>query len=207
MLCEIPMPHMSWVLEEKSHDDKLQYRLGQMLHTGTGTEKDNTAAAEYWEKSAKLGNIQAQYALGKLWLEHGNGDPAKAVRWITKAAETGNEVAQYALGKIYRDGEYPRPAEKSAWPVTTASRYAGTAGTTMPQRKAAVPLILCRCFITRVFLMQSLCFWTGNRGRCTGRAVQRSRNRKSRLYCRRQIPICGGCSRILPEPDVWTAAW
>lgn len=32
-------------LEQDSHDDKLQYRLGQMLHTGTGTERDDTAAA------------------------------------------------------------------------------------------------------------------------------------------------------------------
>lgn len=43
------------VLEEKSHDDKLQYRIGQMLHTGTGTSKDDEGAARYWEKSAKLG--------------------------------------------------------------------------------------------------------------------------------------------------------
>lgn len=93
-------------LEAKSHDDKLQYRLGQMLHTGTGTEKDDTAAAEYWERSAKLGNVNAQYALGKLWLENGGGDPEQAVAWITKAAEAGNAAAQYALGKIYRDGEY-----------------------------------------------------------------------------------------------------
>lgn len=92
-------------LEAKSHDDKLQYRLGQMLHTGTGTEKDDTAAAEYWERSAKLGNINAQYALGKLWLENG-GDPEQAVAWIVKAADAGNAAAQYALGKLYRDGEH-----------------------------------------------------------------------------------------------------
>ena len=35
-----------------------------MLHTGTGTEADDKRAAEYWEKSAKLGNTNAQYALG-----------------------------------------------------------------------------------------------------------------------------------------------
>lgn len=93
-------------LEAKSHDDKLQYRLGQMLHTGTGTEKDDTAAADYWERSAKLGNVNAQYALGRLWLENGGGDPEQAVEWITKAAESGNAAAQYALGKLYRDGEY-----------------------------------------------------------------------------------------------------
>lgn len=93
-------------LEADSHDDKLQYRLGQMLHTGTGAEKDDALAADYWERSAKLGNINAQYALGKLWLDKGTGNLERAVAWITKAADGGNAAAQYALGKIYRDGEY-----------------------------------------------------------------------------------------------------
>ena len=31
-------------LESKSHDDKLQYRLGQMFYTGTGTKKEETKA-------------------------------------------------------------------------------------------------------------------------------------------------------------------
>lgn len=93
-------------LEQNSHDDKLQYRLGQMLYTGTGTAKDDAAAAGYWERSAKLGNVNAQYALGKLWLESGTGNPEQAVAWITKAADAGNAAAQYALAKLYRDGEY-----------------------------------------------------------------------------------------------------
>lgn len=93
-------------LEKESHDDKLQYRLGQMLHTGTGTEKDDAAAADYWERSARLGNVNAQYALGKLWLENGGENPEQAVAWIAKAADAGNAAAQYALGKLYRDGEY-----------------------------------------------------------------------------------------------------
>ena len=94
------------ILEEKSHDDKLQYRIGQMLHTGTGTEADDKRAAEYWEKSAKLGNTNAQYALGKLWLETESGDSNLAVEWITKAANADHSSAQYALGKLYRDGVY-----------------------------------------------------------------------------------------------------
>lgn len=94
------------ILEEKSHDDKLQYRIGQMLHTGTGTEADDKRAAEYWEKSAKLGNTNAQYALGKLWLEIESGDSNLAVEWITKAANADHSSAQYALGKLYRDGVY-----------------------------------------------------------------------------------------------------
>lgn len=92
-------------LEQDSHDDKLQYRLGQMLHTGTGTERDDTAAVDYWQRSARLGNVNAQYALGKLWLENGTGDPQQAVEWITKAAESGNAGAQYDLGKRYLSGD------------------------------------------------------------------------------------------------------
>ena len=94
------------VLEEKSHDDKLQYRIGQMLHTGTGTSTDNERAARYWEKSAKLGNINAQYALGTLWLETRSGDSGQAVEWLTKAANAEHSAAQYVLGKLYRDGVY-----------------------------------------------------------------------------------------------------
>ena len=87
-------------LEAESHDDKLQYRIGQMLYTGTGTKKDIPAAISYLEKSAKLGNVNAQYLLGKLWLETGTGDPMKAVAWIEKAADGGNASAQYALAKL-----------------------------------------------------------------------------------------------------------
>lgn len=93
-------------LEKDSHDDKLQYRLGQMIYTGTGTDKDVQAAVSYLEKSAQLGNVNAQYLLGKLCLETGIGNPAQAIAWMTKAAEAGNSGAQYALGKLYRDGTH-----------------------------------------------------------------------------------------------------
>ncbi|HJB16815.1 MAG TPA: SEL1-like repeat protein [Candidatus Blautia excrementipullorum] len=88
-------------LEEKSHDDKLQYRLGWMLYTGTGTEKNCQLAEEYWKQAAKLGNEHAQYALAKFWLDTGTGDPTQAVRWLEAAAEKGNQSAQYRLGKEY----------------------------------------------------------------------------------------------------------
>lgn len=110
-------------LEEKSGDDKLQYRLGQMLHTGTGTEKDDAAAADYWERAAKLGNVHAQYALGKLWLENGGGSTAQAVRWITKAAEAGNAAAQYTLGKLCLSGEaVEKDAARAAELFTLSAR-------------------------------------------------------------------------------------
>ncbi|MFZ5944273.1 MAG: MobP3 family relaxase [Bacillota bacterium] len=93
-------------LEEQSHDDKLQYRLGQMLYTGTGTEKDVEAAIGYFKKAARLGNVHAQYMLGRIYLDADSGhkNSEKAVLWLTKAADNGNHLAQYALGKLYRDG-------------------------------------------------------------------------------------------------------
>lgn len=95
-------------LEKQSHDDKLQYRLGHMLYTGTGTKKDVEAAIGYFEKAARLGNFHAQYMLGKIYLdvESGHENIEQAILWLTKAAENGNDLAQYALGKLYRDGSH-----------------------------------------------------------------------------------------------------
>ena len=93
-------------MEKQSRDDKLQYRLGQMLYTGTGMEKDVEAALGYFEKSARLGNVHAQYMLGRIYLDADSGheNAEQAVRWLTKSADGGNALAQYALGKLYRDG-------------------------------------------------------------------------------------------------------
>lgn len=92
------------VLEEESHDDKLQYRLGQMLYQGIGTERDEEEAVRFWQQAAKLGNVNAQYALGKFWLDTGTGDVQQAAAWLEKAANAGNTSAQYVLAKLYLEG-------------------------------------------------------------------------------------------------------
>lgn len=108
-------------LEAESHDDKLQYRLGQMLYSGTGTPKDIPAAMTYFEQAAKVGNVNAQYMLGKLWLETGTGDPEQAIEWLTKAADGGNTAAQYALAKLYRDGTHVQKDIQKAVELFTLS--------------------------------------------------------------------------------------
>lgn len=118
-------------LEAQSRDDKLQYRLGQMLYTGTGTERDIGAAVQYLEKSAKLGNVYAQCLLGKIYLavesplnpdEDTHADPERGVFWLTKAVDAGNDSAEYLLGKLYRDGLYvERNAEKAVALFTAAA--------------------------------------------------------------------------------------
>lgn len=95
-------------LEMRSHDDRLQYRIGWMLLHGVGTERDPEAAKKYFEKSARLGNPHAQYQLAKLALSDVAADPrriAEALEWLAKSAEAGQDCAQYALAKLYRDGK------------------------------------------------------------------------------------------------------
>lgn len=96
-------------LESKSHDDKLQYRLGQMFYTGTGTKKEETKAVEFWQKAARLGNANAQYSLASHWLKTGTGDLQQALEWIQKAAEGENTAAMYSLGKLYLEGKVVPP--------------------------------------------------------------------------------------------------
>ncbi len=91
-------------LEKQSHDDRLQYRLGQMLYQGIGTEKDEEEAVRYWQLAAKLGNGNAQYALGKFWLDTGTGDIRQAVEWLERSADAGNAPAQYVLAKLCLEG-------------------------------------------------------------------------------------------------------
>ena len=94
-------------MEETMADDKLYYRLGSMNMTGTGTEVDLEKARYYFEKAAELGNADALYGLGKLYLkqEFPDYDPAKAVEYLEESASKGNAFAEYQLGKLLCQGE------------------------------------------------------------------------------------------------------
>ena len=95
-------------LEKKSHDDKIQYRLGWMLQNGIGTEKDMGEAKKYYEKSAKLGNTFASYSLAKLIISKKDKcieELNKAIEYLVQAATGGNQYAQFLLGKLYLTGE------------------------------------------------------------------------------------------------------
>lgn len=94
-------------MEETMADDRLYYRLGYMNMTGTGTEVDLEQARYYFEKAAELGNADALYGLGKLYLkpEFPDYDPVKAVEYLDRSAAKGNAFAKYQLGKLLCQGE------------------------------------------------------------------------------------------------------
>lgn len=94
-------------IEEKIADDKLYYRLGSMNLSGIGTEVDLDLAKEYFEKAADLGNVDALYGLGKLYLNEDfpGLNPIKAVEYLEKAARKEHAYAQYRLGKMLLFGQ------------------------------------------------------------------------------------------------------
>lgn len=96
-------------LEQKSHDDKLQYRLGWMLLNGVGTEKDIPAAKVYFEKAATVGNPFACYQLAKMILSEESPslqDVEKALAYLAQSVEAENPYAQYFLAKLYEKGQH-----------------------------------------------------------------------------------------------------
>ena len=89
-------------IEQEMPDDKLYYCLGSMNLHGIGTEKNLELAREYLHKAAIMGNVDAVYGMGKLYLE---SDVQKAIAMFELAAEQGNIYAEYQLGKIYCFGQ------------------------------------------------------------------------------------------------------
>ena len=94
-------------MEETMADDRLYYRLGAMNMTGTGTETDLEQARSYFEKAAELGNPDALYSLGKLYLnpEFSGYAPVKAVEYLEQAVARDHVFAKYQLGKLLCQGE------------------------------------------------------------------------------------------------------
>lgn len=72
------------------------YDLGLRLLRGDGVERNSYQAIEWLRKAGDNGHVQAQLALGRLYLmgfEEMGSDPAEAEAWLTRAAAKGNKEA------------------------------------------------------------------------------------------------------------------
>ena len=88
------------------NDAAAELELAGMYKTGAGVEANARLEYIWLERSARHGNVQAQYEYG-IALRDGHGtvqDYAGAVKWMQLAAEGGNGPAQLALGGMYRTG-------------------------------------------------------------------------------------------------------
>ena len=88
-------------------DAQCDYRLGMMLLSGQGVERDVAAARKLLFNAGSEGIPKAQLELGRLFTR-GEGvekNPGKAVFWYRKAADAGLPEAQSSLGVLFADGE------------------------------------------------------------------------------------------------------
>jgi len=101
--------------QSKRTESKDYFYLCYQHYAGTDGVKKNLAEAARWAtKSAELGVAEAQYFLGRLYLngEGVSADKTQAVQWLTKAAEQGYAEAQFTLGCLYNSGFGANPVEK-----------------------------------------------------------------------------------------------
>lgn len=81
-----------------------QFNFAQML---AGDPRTLERAAAYYEKAAKAGLADAQYAMAEIRLQGVAGrtaDPAEARRWLALAAAQNHDTAQIALGTLLVEG-------------------------------------------------------------------------------------------------------
>lgn len=106
-------------------DQIAQYQVGVMYERGMGVEKDETKAAEWYEKAAVQGYVDAQYNIAIMYAS-GRGiakNEPIAMMWLALAAKQGDKEARKLLldfidGKLPHEKKEPT-AEKSAdTPVT-----------------------------------------------------------------------------------------
>lgn len=84
-----------------------QYQLASMHAGGRGTLADKQAAAEWGRRAAAQKHIPAQFFLGCLLIDSGDGAlKAEGVNWLKRAAETGSRQAALFLAAALARGEY-----------------------------------------------------------------------------------------------------
>ena len=88
------------------------YHLGRVYRDGLGELPDDERAEIWFRCSAATGDVQSQYALGKLLQEQGR--LCEAVEWYERACESRSQYAQYSLGKMYLLGNgVPKDVSKA----------------------------------------------------------------------------------------------
>jgi TPR repeat protein len=94
--------------EAKNGNQYAQFQVGVILRDGLAGNKNLKASAYWFDKSAKVGNFAAQYALGRAYAL-GEGVPqnfGRASELYRTAAGFGRHASsEYALGQLYFQGK------------------------------------------------------------------------------------------------------
>jgi hypothetical protein len=95
------------LVRAESGDPAAQFQVGQKLSFGEGVKRDPAAAASWYERAARAGNVDAMVNLAALY-RSGRGvprDPAVAVAWLERALPHDGLFAAFELGQLYAAGE------------------------------------------------------------------------------------------------------
>lgn len=86
------------------------YQRAMDAVSGSGPSRNDLEAIDYFKRSAELGYIPAQVALG-IFYDTGTllpGSDSQAAEWYRKAADKGDPLAQWLLGRIYFHSNVPQ---------------------------------------------------------------------------------------------------
>ena len=108
-----------YLASAKDGDQRSQFGLAVMYHTGRGVTKDYTKARGWYIKAAEQGYAKAQNNLGIMY-RRGQGverNPREAFSWIWLASMQGYARAEMNLAEMYLRGEgiAKDPALAYAW--------------------------------------------------------------------------------------------
>lgn len=101
-----------WKEDAAAGDRKAQYWLGQLYYYGRGNiEKDDLAAARYYEMAARQRHLEAMYRLGTMY-RYGYGveqSYQKTIYWFKAASDLGYLKATLRLAQVYeKNTKLPR---------------------------------------------------------------------------------------------------
>lgn len=89
-------------------DSVAQYKLGKMLISGKGWQRDVSGGEAWFMKAAQQGEIEAQKALALLYIteevEGSSVNRAQTFKWLETVATQGDAEAQRLLGFMYAGG-------------------------------------------------------------------------------------------------------
>lgn len=100
---------------------KAAYDLGLRFLRGDGVERNSYQAIQWMRKAGEAGHVEAQYALGRLYLlgfEEMGSDPAEAEAWLTRTAAKGYRDSK----RLLADAQAAKQDEQRLYRIREAHR-------------------------------------------------------------------------------------
>jgi TPR repeat protein len=95
-------------------DSRAAYDLGLRFFRGDGIPQDSYQALVWMRKAAEGGDLEAQKALGRLYLtglEEMGSDPREAEKWLTVAAGRGDKESE----KLLKEARAAKKSDEEWW--------------------------------------------------------------------------------------------